>query len=38
MMIPAMLATIHGEKMNGKVLEAHQRKKKLEKPICLRLK
>lgn len=35
-MIPAMLATIHGEKMNAKVLELHQKEKKMEKPICLR--
>jgi len=28
MMFPAILATIHGEKMNAKVLELHQREKK----------
>lgn len=28
MIFPALLATIHGEKMNAKVLELHQRGKK----------
>lgn len=32
-MISAMLTTIHGEKMNAKVLKLHQREKKIEKPI-----